>query len=85
MMGQATKSRPREDLDHEELDHATDAPELATETVMPPIAEPMEDDQRYAGIPPLQTAAPKRRSGIVSLIIIAILGMALGFAAVMLI
>jgi hypothetical protein len=84
MMGQATKSRPREDLDHEELDHATDAPELATETVMPPIAEPMEDDQRYAGIPPLQTT-PKRGGGIVSLIIIAILGMALGFAAVMLI
>jgi len=84
MMGQATKSRPREDLDHEELDHATDAPELATETVMPPIAEPMEDDQHDTKIPPLQTT-PKRGGGIVSLIIIAILGMALGFAAVMLI
>ena len=85
MARQATGSRLREDIDYGEDGRETDAPEPAPDFLTPP-AETVEDIHHESEIPPLQTT-PKRKGsgGIVTLIILALLGMALGFAAVMLI
>ena len=84
----ATTSWPREDTDHKDALHSqggSDAPEPAPDPVTPPVVEAVEDTQHETQLPLLQTV-PKRkdRGGIVTLIIIAILGMILGFAAVLL-
>jgi hypothetical protein len=81
----ATISWPREDTDLSQGGGETDAPEPAPDAVAPTAPEAVEDTPHEPQIPPLQTV-PKRtgKGGIISLIIIAILGMIIGFAAVML-
>lgn len=76
----ASTSWPREDSQG-----GSDAPEPAPDPVTPPVVEALEDTPHETQLPPLQTM-PKRkdRGGIVTLIVIAILGMIVGFAAVML-
>lgn len=76
----ATTSWPRE-----ESQGGSDAPESAPDPVTPPVVEAVEDTPHETQLPPLQ-AVPERkdRGGIVTLIVIAILGMILGFAAVLL-
>ena len=85
----ASSARLREDIDHGEGDSKTDAPELAQaspDAVTPPAADGADDVHHNAELPPLQTVSKRKgRGGIITLIIIAILGMAIGFAAVMLI
>ena len=85
MARQATDPRLREEIDYHEDGRETDAPEPAPDIVTP-AAETFEDIHHESEMPPLQTV-PKRKGsgGIGTLIILAILGMALGFAAVMLI
>ncbi len=78
----ATKSWPSEDLDEEQ--GSEDAADTASDEGTPPVVEAVEDNQREPEIPPLQTLPKRSGGGIVSIIIIAILGMIIGFAAVML-
>lgn len=80
----ATKSWPREDIDEGQGGRETDAAEPAPDEVTPPVVEAVEDNQHESEMPPLQTVPQRRGGGIVSLIIIAIVGMIIGFAAVML-
>ena len=76
----ATTTWPREDSQG-----GSDVPEQAPDPVTSPVVEALEETPHETQLPPLQTV-PKRkdRGGIVTLIVIAILGMILGFAAVLL-
>jgi hypothetical protein len=89
MARSASSSRLREDIDHGEGDSETDAPKPAQaspDIVTPPAAGGADDVLHNAELPPLQTVSKRKgRDGIITLIVIAILGMAIGFAAVMLI
>jgi hypothetical protein len=81
----ATKSWPREDIDHSQGGSEADIAEPAPDPVASSVVETVEDSQPEPEIPPLQIARERTgRGGIVSLIIIAIFGMVIGFAAVML-
>jgi hypothetical protein len=85
----ASSVRLREDIDHGEEDSETDAPEPAQaspDTAAPSAAGGVEDIHHDTELPPLRTASKRKgKGGIITLIIIAILGMAIGFAVVMLV
>ena len=96
MIRQATKSRPRDDLEHAVIDDENEAA-LASldddERLQPhfdeelqPAAEADDISHYQAELAAIETAAkPKRKGGFFQLVVIALVGMAIGFAAVMMI
>jgi hypothetical protein len=93
-MPRQSSTRLREDGDRDEAggepdaaDPALSAPDADGEAVEPLAGnEAIEADQHPAAeFPQLRTEPKRGKNGVVALIIIAILGMAIGFAAVMLI
>jgi hypothetical protein len=95
MPRQGTSSRLRQDSDRRQAGGEPDAPEpaldtadLDSEAVVPPASnEAIAVDQRQEpDFPPLRTAhTGKAGGGVQQVVLIAILGMAIGFAVVMLI
>ena len=85
----ASGSRLRDDIDDiddRDSGSETDAPEPAQasrDNVTPPAAENAEDFHHDAELPPLQTTSKRKRGGgILTLVILALVGMAIGFAVV---
>ena len=57
--------------------------QASQDTVTASAAESAEDIHHDAELPPLQTTSPRRRGGgILTLVILALVGMAIGFAVV---
>lgn len=87
MPRQGTSSRLREDADRERTGNEPDTPEppldMEDEAPVPPTVA--ETKTIETEMPPLLTTPRRKgRSGVLTLIVIAILGVAIGFAAVML-
>jgi hypothetical protein len=87
----ASGSRLRDnidDIDDRDSGSETDALEPAQasqDTVTPPAAESVdaENVHHHAELPPLQAPSRRKRGGgILTLVILALVGMAIGFAAV---
>jgi hypothetical protein len=81
-----TNPRLHEDIDREQAGNEPDAPAIVLDTDDQPPEPPHVAEAKEIEFQPLQTAPMRKAgSGILSLILIAILGIAIGFAVVMLI